>query len=185
MKKQENTKNILLGTDEEKAFKLLKEIKNEIDNYYSSLLKSFIELQPSQVKNEVSLLLSEISNDDFVPTVINDIKKYLNGEDIGSLIYSLREKIIGEQVFDMVDILCSLNPKSDNFEALEMIILVLKGFNGNISKKDINLSIRLIQKTLKSVNETDQKYYYLTWTLSWLQEKKAINDFITNYENTQ
>ncbi len=180
MKKQENIKSILLSTEEEKSFKLLEQVKNEIDNYYAILSQSFVELKPGLIKNKTALLLSKISNDDFVPLIIDEIKKYLDGWDIGSLIYSLDEKNIREYVKDIIEILCNLNTKNDNFEALEMIILVLKSYNGYISKKDINVSIRLIQKTLKLVNETNQEYSYLNRCLSWLQDKKAMNDFIAS-----
>ncbi len=182
MKNYEKIKNTLVNENEEKAFKLLKNIEMDIAMYSSSLIDSFVLLKPCQVKNDIALLLSEMSNEDFVPIVINDVKKYLNGEDIGSLIYFLLDKNIGDYIVDIIDILCNLNPKNDNFEAFEMIHLILKEYEGKVSKKDINTSILLINNTLKSTEKNEQRYNYVNWCLNWLLQKKAIIEFIDKME---
>lgn len=182
MKNHEKIKNTLVSAEEEKAFKLLKSIEMDIAVYSSSLIDSFVVLKPCQVKNDIALLLAEMSKEDFVPIVINDVKKYLNGEDIGSLIYALLDKNIGNYIVDIIDILCNLNPKKDNFEAFEMIHLIFKGYEGKISKKDIDISILLINNTLKLVDKNEQRYNYINWCLNWLLQKKAILEFIDKME---
>ncbi|MBB6004981.1 hypothetical protein [Arcicella rosea] len=182
MKNHEKIKNTLVNAEEEKAFKLLKSIEMDIAMYSSSLIDSFVVLKPSQVKNDIALLLSDISNEDFVPIVINDVKKYLNGEDIGTLIYSLLDKNIGDYIVDIIGILCNLNPKKDNFEAFEMIHLILREYEGKVLKKDINTSILLINNTLKSTAQNEQRYNYVSWCLNWLLQKRTILEFIDKME---
>ena len=112
----------------------------------------------------MALAISDLEINEAIPIVIEDIKKYLNGEDIGTIIYSLDDKPFDDFVYDIIYILCK---SSFNYEAFEMIKLILDDFEGNISNKTISDSKQLLDK---SIYESDQdKCKYLYWVLNWLE----------------
>ena len=155
----------LLHGQEEEIKQLLDSIveKNQVE-YSSLLIKAFVYYQPSNIKNALALALSDLDITEAISIVINDLKKYLQGEDIGTIIYSLDNKSIDNFISDIVYILC----KSEyNYEAFEMIKLILDDFDGVLSEEQRLKSEDILKDALSQINKTDS-LIYLEWVRNWL-----------------
>ena len=172
-------KNIVIQENEllsnqEDVISIIQKIEKEKENHINILRELFTTTPPSQNKNDIVLLLSEYEIEDFVSLVINEIKKNINGRDIGTLIYSLNGKLLKENMCDLIVILCSLKMKYDNFEALEMIKFILKENNEIFSKKNINKAIRKVKQKIVVTNKKEDSYKYLEWCLRWLNSRASF-----------
>ncbi|PWK17172.1 hypothetical protein LV89_04458 [Arcicella aurantiaca] len=155
----------------ETVLNIIQTIEKEKENHINILIELFRTTPSGQNKNDVVLLLSEYEVEDFVSMVIDEIKKNINGRDIGTLIYSLNGKFLRESVYDLIVILCSLKTKYDNFEALEMIKLVLEENNELFSKKVMSKAIKKVNQKIAITNEKEDSYKYLKWCLIWLNSR--------------
>jgi hypothetical protein len=139
-------------------------VDNNQVEYSSLLIKAFVHHKPSQIKNALALALSDLEVKKAIPIIISDLKKYLQGEDIGTIIYSLNNKPFGDFISDIVYILC----KSEyNYEAFEMIKLILDDYEGVVSNDQFSKSRELLDVALSQSDDKNTNKY-LKWVLEWL-----------------
>lgn len=152
-------KTLFHGQDEEIEQLLDSIVENNQVEYCSLIIKAFVHYQPSNIKNALALALSDLDVTEAVPIVISDLKKYLQGDDIGTIIYSLDNKPIDNFISDIIYILC----KSEyNYEAFEMIKLILDDFDGVISEEQLLKSEEMLKDALSQTSKTDSRKY-LEW----------------------
>jgi hypothetical protein len=128
------------------------------------IIKAFVHHKPSHIKNALALALSDLDVIETVPIVISDLKKYLQGEDIGTIIYSLDNKSFDNFISDIVYILCE---SEHNYEAFEMIKLIFDDFEGAISEEQKLKSEKMLKDALAQTSNRE-RLKYLEWVKNWL-----------------
>jgi len=171
-----NIDNLLKEGREEQIFSIIQNIETDKENQISILKKILVNSTDFPLKNNAVLLLAEYDLEDFVVMVIDEIKKNIDGYDIGTLIYSLLGKKLNQNIFNLISILCSLKPKYDNFEAMEMIKLVLEENNEIFKKSILNKSVKKIQLKLSKIKVSDPRYIYYEWCLNWAKRRRLCSN---------